>query len=294
MEKQFSPNLMLLDCVQQRNQNQDLYKFVLQPQRNSLCFNNNYDDTIITKQIKEKINFLKNIGFKFDNICNIKTTEYSWYLDYSGTYDLLNNSLLNHSLINDPTLKYLSINGVVLKSDYMIDYIKNKKILYNPHSFRQSDDSIKYKIYDILVHNILNKHIYFIGGEMIFMNMLLSPTNFIMYTDFESIYNDALRNFQKNKDDIYLINYDIDKLQNINMLDNFDDYILIANTSKSGLGENLAKNITDIGLKNVVIISCNKKSFNRDYKILQNKYKINKTFEITTNYTVSIYFLSLL
>jgi hypothetical protein len=265
---------------------------------------------------------LKNIGFRFDNTLdllgsklgiesntlvlldstpkfesytfNIRTTKYSWYLDYSGTYDLLNNSLLNHSLINDPTLKYLSINGIILKSDYMIEYIKNNKILYNPHSFRQSDDSIKYKIYDILVHNILNKHIYFIGGEMIFMNMLLSPTNFIMYTDFESIYNDALRNFPKNKDNIYLINYDIDKLQNINMLDNFDDYILIANTSKSGLGENLVKNIIDIGLKNVVIISCNKKSFNRDYKILNNKYKINKTFEITTNYTVSIYFLSLL
>ena len=289
MEKQFLPNLMLLDCEQPRNQNQDLYKFVLQPQRNSLCFNNNYDDTIISQQIKEKINFLKNIGFKFDNICNIKTTEYSWYLDYLGTYDLL-----NHSLINDPTLKYLSINGVILKSDYMIDYIKNKKILYNPHSFRQSDDSIKYKIYDILVHNILNKYIYFIGGEMIFMNMLLSPRNFIMYTDFESIYNDALRNFPQNKDNIYLINYNIDKLKSIDTIDNFDDYILIANTSKSGLGENLAKNITDIGLKNVVIISCNKKSFNTDYKILKNKYKINKTFEIITNYTVSIYFLSLL
>lgn len=322
MEKQCLVNSTILDCVQQHNQNQDLYKFVLQPQRNSLCFNNNYDDTIVTQQIKEKINFLKNIGFRFDNTLdllgsklgiesntlvlldstpkfesytfNIRTTKYSWYLDYSGTYDLLNNSLLNHSLINDPTLKYLSINGIILKSDYMIEYIKNNKILYNPHSFRQSDDSIKYKIYDILVHNILNKHIYFIGGEMIFMNMLLSPTNFIMYTDFESIYNDALRNFPKNKDNIYLINYDIDKLQNINMLDNFDDYILIANTSKSGLGENLVKNIIDIGLKNVVIISCNKKSFNRDYKILNNKYKINKTFEITTNYTVSIYFLSLL
>jgi hypothetical protein len=159
MEKQFLPDSTFLDCMQLHNHIKDLYKFVLQPQRNSLCFNNNYDDTIITKQIKEKINFLKNIGFRFDNICNIRTTEYSWYLDYSGTYETINDNLLS-----DPTLKYLCINGVILKSDYMIEYIRNKKILYNPHSFRQSDDSIKYQIYDILEHNILNKNIYFIGG----------------------------------------------------------------------------------------------------------------------------------
>ncbi len=147
---------------------------------------------------------------------------------------------------------------------------------------------------DFDIIKCIKKYQVFSNGEMIFMNILLDPINFIMYTDFESIYNDALRNFPQNKDNIYLINYDIDKLNSIDITDNFDDYILIANTSKSGLGENLAKNIINIGLKNIVIISCNKKSFNRDYNILKNKYRINNTFEIITNYIVSIYFLSLL
>lgn len=61
---------------------------------------------------------------------------------------------------------------------------------------------------------------------------------------------------------------------------------MIANTSKHGLGNNLCQEIINIGYNNLLIISCNKKSFNRDYDTLKNKYIINKLFSIKTNYEV--------
>ena len=280
-----------LDYMQQHNHIPNQYtQYFFDPLRNSLCVDDigeydNYDDSVTGKiiniQIKNKINFLKNIGFLFDDICEIKTTEYSWYLNYKGNFNLDN----IHILLNDSSLKYLTINSKIIKSDLMIEYINSEKICYNPLSFRQSDDSIKYQLYKILKEEILKKKIYFIGGEMVFISKLLKPTESIMYTDFMSIYQDAKYNILYN-DNIHLINYDRDKLKIVSR-----DYILIANTSKSGMGQNLSREILKLDLEKIVIISCNRKSFIRDLNILQNKYTINKIFDINTNYMVSIYFL---
>lgn len=234
-------------------------------------------------QIKEKFNFLKDIGFLFDDICEIKTTEYSWYLNYKGSYDSTKIELL----INDSTLKYLAINTIILKQDLMIDYIDSEKIYYNPLSFRQSDDSIKYHLYQILQREIISRNIYFIGGEMVFLAKLLKPDKKIMYTDYLSIYEDAKLNYDLDKDNIHLINYDKDKLKSVS-----SDYILIANTSKGGLGQNLCKEIIKLNMEQIIIISCNRKSFVRDLIKLEHKYKINKMFDINTNYMVSVYFLA--
>jgi hypothetical protein len=252
-----------------------------------LCFddlsNIQCDNTIANKQIKEKINFLKDLGFGFDNICEIKTTEYSWYLNYNGDYNSENIEIL----LSDITLKYLAINTKILKQDLMIEYINSEKISYNPLSFRQSDDSIKYHVYNILQREIISTNIYFLGGEMVFIAKLLKPIKKVMYTDYISIYDDAKLNFVSDQDNIHLINYDKDKLKYVST-----DYILIANTSKQGLGQNLCRELLKLNLDEIVIISCNRKSFIRDLTNLQHKYKINKMFDINTNYMVSIYFLN--
>jgi hypothetical protein len=190
--------------------------------------------------------------------------------------------------MDDSTLCYLEINSHVLKSELMIDFIGDEYIRYNPKSFRQSDDSIKNKIYEILKTNIIDKNICFIGGEMIFLGKLLKPINMIFYTDFESIYNDANINFPNNN--IHLIDYDKDKL-NSNLLNS--TYILICNTSKSGLGVNMCNEILNMKFKNIIIISCNRKSFMKDFNILCKKYSIKKIYDIKTNYIVTIYFLAI-
>jgi len=284
MEKHFPPNFFGATDKQQHSQNQCLYElFSFKPQRNSLCFSDYYDSNIVIPQINDKINFLKTIGFKFDEICEIKCTEYTWSLKYFGTFNKDNINIL----IEDDTLSYLLINNIKYKNSYMIDKIGDEFIKYNPMSFRQTDNNIKFKVYDILKKEISSTKLYLIGGEMVFFAKLLKSDEFVMYTDFESIQNDGVINFPRKKE-INLVGYTNCDLQIVDK-----DYHLIANTSKHGLEKHLCKQILKLGLKNIVIISCNKKSFISDYNILNKKYKIDKIFDINTNYSVCIYFMKL-
>lgn len=203
-------------------------------------------------------------------------------LKYDGNVD--ENTI--QILIKDKTLKYIQINNILIRNKNMIEKIDSNYIEYNPLSFRQSDDSIRYELYQILKKEIDSKYLYFIGGEMIFYKVLLNPLEYIMYTDYESIYKDSLLNQNTNT---YLINYDTDKLKKVSL-----NYVLIANTSKSGLGVNLSKSILELELNILVIISCNKKSFQRDFLILKKKYLISKRFELISNYEVDVIILKLM
>lgn len=285
METPLELNQVFVDYEQPRNLHLNLYK----PSRNSYCFTNviNYD--ILNQQIKEKINFLQTISFPFDKKCEIRTTQLTWMLKYDGECE----KEIIQKILHDSNLVYLEINKIIFRNEFMEEKINNVLIKYNPLSFRQSDDSIKYKIYEILQCSILGKqthNMYLIGGEMIFYSKLFHSLNKIyMITDYESIYEDAKRNSTQN-DIIKMIDYDKDELIQPEFIQNFT---LIANTSKQGLGKNLSKEILKLEIKTVFIVSCNSKSFYRDYEILQRKYEIKNIFELKTNYVVTIYLLEL-
>jgi hypothetical protein len=229
---------------------------------------------------------LKEISFPFEELCEIRSTQFTWMLKYNGSCK----KELIEKILDDSTLSYLEINKIILKNELMEDKINNFLVRYNPQSFRQSDDSIKNGVYQILKENIADKNLYFIGGEMIFYSKLFQNLNKIyMITDYESIYEDAKRNSNQN-DFVQLINYDKDELVRPESIDKFT---LILNTSKQGLGKNLSEEVLKLEIKNIFIVSCNSKSFYRDYEILKRRYKIKKVFELKTNYTVSIYLLEL-
>lgn len=261
------------------NLNESNHLFEAKPERNSYSFEGSSDFNIINVQVKEKINFLIKIGLSLIKKCEIRTTKDSWSLKYD---DNVGDDIIK-ILIKDQTLKYININNIVLKNTNMIEKINKFCIHYNHLSFRQSDDSIKFELYRILKKEIVTKYICFVGGEMVFYKALLNPIQYIMYTDYESIYKDSILNGNLYT---YLINYETDKLKQIE-----HNYVLIANTSKSGLGKNLSKSITELDLNMLVIISCNKKSFQKDLLILKEKYSIVKRFELKTNYTVDVIFL---
>ncbi len=270
----------------QHNHHQDshteLIQYVRKPERNSYSFEGFINFDIINSQVKEKINFLIQINFPLIKKCEIRTTTESWVLKYDSNVD----ENIIQILIKDKTLKYIQINNILIRNKNMIEKIDSNYIEYNPLSFRQSDDSIRYELYQILKKEIESKYLYFVGGEMIFYKVLLNPLEYIMYTDYESIYKDSLLNGNTNT---YLINYDTDKLKKVSL-----NYVLIANTSKSGLGVNLAKSILELDLNKIVIISCNKKSFQRDFLILKEKYFISKRFELISNYEVDVIILKLI
>lgn len=271
-------NLVCATDMKQHNLHQYQCKH-MEPKRNSYIFKDiiNYD--IINFKVKEKINFLIKIGFSFKERCEIRCTSESWSLKYNG---IIMEDIIK-ILIEDETLRYIQINKIVIKNKKMIEIINSKIIEYDALSFRQSDDSIKNEIYNILNNTMLNKKICFIGGEMVFYKALLNPLKYIMYTDYESIYMDSIHN---NNNNTFLIDYDKYQLKKINY-----DYNLIANTSKSGLGKNLSKSILNLNLERIVIISCNKKSFLRDFLILKESYKIEIEYELKTNMSVWIIFL---
>ena len=306
MEKHFPQALISAIDMQQRNHTQCLYeRFEANPARNSLQFSfNSLDINICSIQVIKKINFLKSIGILNQNDVitefEIKCTDYSWYLKIDKFTNVSQNYDKIKLLLEDPILVYLEINSEIIKSDLMIEYIGEDIIKYNPKSFRQTDDIIKNKLYSILSNEIKTKNLYLIGGEMVFFAKLLKPQRFIAYTDFQSIYNDAICNFPENKDNIKLINYEKDNLDNLDIVDSkivnseIVKYHLIANTSKHGLGKNLCQEILKLNFNNITIISCNKKSFQKDYLMLQTKYYITKIFDVNTNYSVCIYFLTIL
>ncbi len=319
----------ILTDEQQHSHNQEILTYYIEmtPQRNSLTFSNNYDPSIINSELYLKINFLleklkqypltglekykkdegvlngigvltpinhltDKIDVKFNDSIEIKTTPYSWYLKMTFK-EIPNNNTLKEILKDlslNSTLKYLEINNIIYIDELMIENINNEIIKYNPRSFRQLDDSIKLKIYEILSDEIKSDEIYFIGGEMLFYYKLLKPNKYIFCTDFESIYNDVKINLELNHNLIHLINYDSDELP-ITESSIQSKFTMIANTSKHGLGRNLTKNILKLNLEKIIIISCNKKSFQRDFDTLKSKYKINKSYVIKTNYEVTIYFL---
>lgn len=290
MEKHFPQALISAIDEQLHNHNQCLYeRFEAKPERNSLKFNNSFDESITTNHIIKKINFLKTINIKFtdDKInCEIKVTDHTWYFKYDGIL----NDIIIKILLDDPTLAYLEINNIIYKNNLMIEIINQNIIKYNPKSFRQSDNNIKTKLYEILTQEIISKNLYLIGGEMVFIARLLKPENFFALTDFESIYQDAIENFPSNHNNIRLINYEMDNLVIVNL----DTYHMIANTSKHGLGNNLCQEILKLNFQNITIISCNKKSFQRDFLILKSKYSCRKIFDLYTNYSVCIYFLNII
>ena len=245
-----------------------------------LKFDDSYDKSILNDQIIFIINFLKKINI--EKINEIRTTSNTWFLKLNES---INNTQLE-KILSDPSLIYLEILDVIYRNQLMIDIINGSTIKYNCKSFRQLDDSIKIKLYEILSKSIKSDNLYLIGGEALFFIKLLKPKKYILYTDFESIYNDAITNLD-DLNNIHLISYETDEIKLVDK-----SYDIILNTSKHGLGVNLCKNILRLDQQRIIIISCNKKSFERDMKILDQKYKIERQIDIKTNYVVTIYFIT--
>lgn len=247
----------------------------LTPQRNKITFRWT-DRTSISSIINP------NIG----SVIKILESAHDIKLADSDILSIQSNSL-NNSWIkkNESTLSRVRFYKEII-------WLSDKKyIIYrNPNTFNQPDDTIRSVLYNLLdgiINKQDNKSLTCIGGEMYIFSKILSYTSGYFYTDFPSIYDDTLLNIPKYKPaNISLVNYDTCTIPSP------PTYFLIANTSFNGLGANLAKQITEKGYEMILIISCNCKSFARDYLILSEQYQIINRFIIKTNYQVELICLS--
>lgn len=199
---------------------------------------------------------IKNFDEKLDNN----------FIDYLSKYD---------------NLSYLQINNTIFINNKYIDIYEIKR---NYFSFHQNDDIVRKYLYEFLIENInFNiQDLILFGGEMYLFQKLIKHNNLYAYSDFESIIEDTKYNNTSNKS-IKFVDY------NTFVFDekiSCENSLTICNTSKTGLGANLCNQIKT---KYVIIISCNKKSFMRDYKLLQDKYVIKKNLEVNN---INIYLLS--
>jgi hypothetical protein len=233
------------------------------------------------------------------------------YFLYTTYYNTLQDNILNTLTETDRTQTYIIpklsyLDTYIIKSSkqgkqykyiyYNVLYKCANNIFYNPLSFRQPDDTIRHELITIIKQYCSGyNNMCFIGGEITLFAKILDYESALFYTDFESIYNDVVRNITIN--DIttkckiidynkYKISYDINK--------QFADKKLctIINTSKHGMGENIANEIARTLSSKLMVISCNRKTFLNDFEILQKGgYTIKSCFNIITNYEVSVYIL---
>lgn len=262
-------------------------------QRNGITISTfDFQKSIVLDELNNKILEIENL-FLLNNIIlenndkiNIQITNTN---DWSIIFNLKNEITTNiiTTLYEDIKLKYLEINKIVLKNLYLEEIYFDKIIKRSAFSFHQNDENIRKILYDNIYKFVFSKNfkkIIFLGGEMYLYGKIIDADQKYFYSDYKSIVDDTILN-NINSKYVKLIDY-ADKSIKIE-----SGNMILVNNGKSGLGINLCQKILENEYEWIIIISCNNKSFENDYKILNMKYKIINKLEIFTNYLINLIFL---
>jgi hypothetical protein len=214
----------------------------------------------------------------------IKANNYNWIFIIKN-FNNKNFDQILKILLEDITLVYLEINNVVYRHNLYKDKYLDHVLSLHPLSFIQPDNTIQSKLNYILLQlfeSVQINHLYLLGGQIVLFSKLLNYNTLFAYTDTESIYVDA-KSYDIPIKLISYKSYQFDKF--------IDKSYLIINNGKNGLGPNICDQLIKTTFKLIIIISCNSKSFLRDYNFIKQSYKIIKQYQIKTSYDVNIYLL---
>ena len=216
---------------------------------------------------------------KIDFDVELQANEYNCGIIVKNYED---NEIVNY-LKQYENINYLKIKETLYINNKYMDIYETKR---NYLSFHQNDDTVRKYLYNFINENINYeiKDLVLFGGEMYLFQRIIKHENLYAYSDFESLINDTKYN-SANYNSIELVNYNTFEL---NKEIDKTNSLTICNTSKSGLGNNLCEQIKT---NHLIIISCNKKSFAKDYILLKNRYHIIKNLEILN---INIYLFNLI
>ena len=189
-------------------------------------------------------------------------------------------------LINNKQVCVLIYNNIVHKDSMLYEFINNSIIYRNFMTFHQNDDSIREQIHNLFTA-ISAPKLLCIGGECYIFPKLFKDVKLIdIYSDFIEICDIAKLN--NTNASCNHINYNTAELY-------YNDYdVCVINTGKAGCGLNLCMNLATIKPKDIYIISCNKKSFDNDLRILKQCYRIDLAFNFANKlYGIQVYKLKL-
>lgn len=244
--------------------------------RNTILFTwkeRNNIKSIVNNHIINIIQFFEQFIIIDDAIFNIQANEYNCAITI-----IKSNILEFNNIDNLFNIVYLKINDVTIKNGIYKDIIKNETITRQICTFHQTDDNIKSVLYDVIIDNVNDiKQLILLGGEMYIFAKILKYNKLVCYSDFQSIVDDTKDNL-KTSENIFLVNYN-DFTFSIETFSIEDDAYIVANTGKTGLNINICNNIikNKNKIKKIIIISCNDKSFTKDYDYLMKFYRlINK------------------
>ena len=167
----------------------------IEPSRNQLIFNK-FEDVnlmivnnhlnILIEEIKIMIpsNILEDGFTKFD----LRINHLNYMIKISTKNDIII-KILQQSFLEDINCCYLKINDQIYKNGLYKDILN---LEYNPHSFRQPDDSIREYIVQWFQKTLPRgwNSIIFFGGECTMLGKILYEHSIsqYFYTDFISIY----------------------------------------------------------------------------------------------------------
>jgi hypothetical protein len=279
----------------------EIETIILEPSRNMIIFSEvkQIDYNICSTELKHILEYIKSIledinyiALKTDKF-EVRGNKFNWSVRISTKSNELISCILKYILADEKCI-YLEINNNIYKHTKYKDILE---LQYHPLSFRQPDNNIrnyliKFFQHHIITHTNINTLIC-IGGECTLFGKILShiKTQYFI-TDYQSIYDDLKFNYP-NCQNISFIDYKKCSLEWIYSIttinNNIDNKIcIIANTGYQGLEKHLSTELTNSNADIIYIISCNKKSFQNDYLIMNIKYKIENQIEIKTNYSIWI------
>lgn len=179
-------------------------------------------------------------------------------------------------------ISYFQINDAI----YINNYYKcrmNDIIIYRSFdTFHQNDDIVRYYLYTIIQIKEKINNLILIGGEMYGFHKLIESNNLYCYCYCKNRIDDTYKN-------IDISEYDLIDIKQIKYCDielkYLEDTYIICNNGKKGLEEKLCMELIKVKAKKIFIISCNKKSFIRDYAFLKSTYNLVKS-TIINNITI--------
>lgn len=173
--------------------------------------------------------------------------------------------------------QYLKINGKVIRDKRLVEIYSNVLIYRHFDTFFHSTYEEATIIHHYVIrHNTEYKQRIFIGGEMYYYGKALGHPENQYYSDNDSIIEDTKYNNPLFAD-VRKIDYSTDKLSDCPPFTS-----VVINTGPSGLGENLCLELLRLPIDKITIISCRERSFNRDLRILIDKFVYDSSFKVGT------------
>ncbi len=240
--------------------------------------------------LRNKINNINNLEICNEYIINfIKINFNEISFNETSLIEIQANKINYGIKINENI--YINTGCINISFKEIIKFNDNEKLIIsrNFNTFHQTDDNIRKYLYTILVKFIqtcINVNFILLGGEMYIFAHLIKKIYTDMdvhmdinsYSDFQSIVDDT-----PDFANPILINYDTFILPQLNRTS-----IVICNTSKSGLTNNMSEQIiNNINyIKYIILIECSTKSNKKLKLYLENNLLIEKIIKYKINYCI--------